>query len=103
MEETKGQKIEYFIYARKSSESDEKQVQSIDDQIKAMEEIARREGFDVIDIYKEAKSAKEPDRRKEYTRMRHYIKKGVARGILTWKLDRLARNPDEAGQILGML
>ncbi len=31
------------------------------------------------------------------------IKSGEARGIVCWKLDRLARNPDEAGRIIGML
>ena len=95
--------IKYFIYARKSSESDERQVQSIDDQIKAMQEVARRYELEVVGIYSEAKSAKAPNRRKEFDRMCADIKKNVARGVLCWKLDRLSRNPDEAGKVLGML
>jgi site-specific DNA recombinase len=95
--------IKYFIYARKSSESDEKQVQSIDDQIKVMRDVAHGASLEIVDVFSEAKSAKEPNRRKEFDRMLSEIKKGTARGVLCWKLDRLSRNPDEAGKILGML
>ena len=33
-------KIKYFLYARKSSESEERQIQSIDDQINRLKELA---------------------------------------------------------------
>lgn len=95
--------IKYIIYARKSSESDERQVQSIDDQKRLMTELASKYSLNVVDIFWEAKSAKEPDKRAQFDLMIKKIKKRGASGVLCWKLDRLARNPDEAGKILGML
>ena len=50
-------KIKYFIYARKSSESDEKQVQSIDDQVQVLEAFRKLVNLDVVDILTEAHSA----------------------------------------------
>ena len=50
--------IQYCLYARKSSEDDERQAMSIDSQIKEMKEIAARDGFVVKDIRQENHSAK---------------------------------------------
>ena len=95
--------MKYFIYARKSSESDEKQTQSIDDQVRTMSSIATKAGLTVIDTLSESKSAKIPGMRPEFDSLTSRIQSGKAHCILSWKLDRLARNPDEAGKILGML
>ncbi len=89
----------YFIYARKSSESDEKQVQSIGDQILIMEGIAKSYGLKIVDIISEARSAKDPKARPEFETMMERIKKGDAQGILTWKIDRLSRNPIDSALI----
>lgn len=99
----KNNTIKYFIYARKSSESDERQVQSIDDQVRIMEDIAKRYSLKVVGVFSESKSAKTPYKRAAFTKMIARIEAGEASGILCWKLDRLARNPDEAGRILGLL
>ncbi len=42
--------IEYCLYARKSSEDDERQAMSIDSQIKEMTDPASREGFIIKEI-----------------------------------------------------
>ena len=55
--------ITYFIYARKSSESDEKQVQSIEDQVRIMTDLAKSYGIKVKEIFTESKTAKEPHAR----------------------------------------
>ena len=51
--------IKYCLYARKSTESDEKQTLSIDSQVKEMLAIAERDGLEIIDIRREAHSAKD--------------------------------------------
>lgn len=92
----------YFLYARKSSESEDRQMASIEDQIKEAQKLAERYGIRIIDIISESKSAKEPGR-PLFNQMLQRIHKGEADGILTWKLNRLARNPIDGGQISWML
>jgi site-specific DNA recombinase len=55
--------LKYCLYARKSSESDERQAMSIDSQIKEMRAMADREGLNVIEIKQESFSAKESGHR----------------------------------------
>jgi len=40
-------KIKYFIYARKSSESEDRQVQSIDDQVNRLKKLANDLNLDI--------------------------------------------------------
>lgn len=99
--ETKN-KIKYILYARKSSEAEDKQVASIDAQINELKKMASELGIEIADIITESKSAKAPGR-PEFNRMLGLMSKGVAKGIVCWKLDRLARNPVDGGQISWML
>ncbi len=92
----------YFLYARKSSESEDRQMASIDDQINEVQKLAERFNIQIVDIISESKSAKEPGR-PLFNKMLQRIHKGEAEGILTWKLNRLARNPIDGGQISWML
>ena len=97
------EKIVYVAYTRKSSESDERQVQSLDDQAAVVRGIAKTHGLTLKHVYEEARSGKDAFKRPAFTEMLQTIKKGAAQGIICWKLDRLARNPEEAGIIIGML
>ena len=90
--------IKYFIYARKSSESEDRQMNSIEDQIEVLTELAEREGLKVVEILQESTSAKKPGR-KVFNEMIERIHKGEAQGIIAWKLNRLARNPVDGGTI----
>lgn len=94
--------IKYFLYARKSSEAEDRQAASIDAQKDELLKIAEDQGLDVIGIFEESQSAKKPGR-KIFNSMLERIYKGEANGILCWKLDRLARNPVDGGQISWML
>ncbi len=94
--------IKYISYARKSSEDKERQVASIGDQEEVLSVIAKKAGLDVVDTLNEAQSAKKPGRPK-FNEMVNRIYNGEANGILCWKLDRLARNPRDAGTISAML
>lgn len=93
----------YFLYCRKSTEDKERQILSLESQKEAMNQLAQKSRLKIIRTFEESKSAKEPNKRPIFAEMTGRIKRGEANGILCWKLDRLARNPDEAGQIIGML
>ena len=95
-------KIKYILYARKSSESEDRQVASIESQIKELIGIAKKEGLKIVDTLSESKSAKAPGR-PLFNKMVEKINNGEAQGIICWKLDRLARNPIDGGMIQWML
>lgn len=61
--------LRYFLYARKSSESEDRQVQSIEDQVNRLKLLAADLKIEIKEIITEAKSAKMPDCRPEFTRM----------------------------------
>ncbi len=96
-------KIKYFLYARKSTESEDKQIQSIDDQIKHLTQISNDFGLEIVEVFKESKSAKKPNNRPLFTEMMERIENGEATGILCWQINRLSRNPVDSGQINWLL
>lgn len=98
-----GEKIKYFIYARKSQENEERQVQSIPDQLEDLNRISSKLNLEIVDIFTEAKSAKDPYMRPKFEEMVSRIKKGEANGILVWHTNRLFRNPIDLGTIQWML
>ncbi len=96
-------KITYFLYARKSSESEDRQVQSIEDQVNRLKELARSFNIEIKEILTEAKSAKKPNFRPVFSDMLKRIEKGEANGILCWQINRLSRNPVDSGTLSWML
>src|ERR1700690_3100396 len=94
--------LKYFIYCRKSSEDEDRQMLSIDAQLSELKSIASKNGTAVVGTFTESKSAKEPGRA-IFNDMLRRIERGEANAILTWKLDRLARNFDDGGKIIGLL
>lgn len=95
--------LKYFLYARKSSEGSDRQIQSIDDQVSNLKELAIRQGIEVKEILTESKSAKKPGNRPVFDAMLARIQKGEANGILCWQINRLTRNPIDSGKINWML
>ncbi|MBP6944784.1 recombinase family protein [Patescibacteria group bacterium] len=89
----------FVIYARKSTESEDRQVLSIDSQIKELQAVAARLGYPEVQICKESMSAKAPGR-PVFNRLLEQVEAGKIAGILCWKLDRLARNPVDGGRII---
>ena len=92
----------YIIYARKSTESVDRQVVSIESQISEMRRLASRDGIDVVDVLTEERSAKHPGR-PVFGELLRRIHRGQVRGVLCWKMDRLARNHLDHGAILQCL
>ena len=96
-------KIKYIIYVRKSSEENNRQILSLDSQADVLSELAKRDNLHVVETLREARSAKEPYKRPIFAEMIKQIDAGKADGIIAWKIDRLARNPVEEGQIKWLL
>lgn len=96
-------KIKYFLYARKSSESEDRQVQSIDDQINRLKKLAKDLDLSIKKIYIEAKSAKKPNNRPVFDEVIQRIENGEAEGILCWQINRLSRNPIDSGKLQWLL
>jgi len=96
-------KLIYFLYARKSSESEDRQIQSIDDQIDRLKQLAKDLNLTVKKIYTEAKSAKKPNNRPLFDEILKRIENGEAQGILCWQINRLSRNPIDSGKLSWML
>ena len=94
--------IRYFLYARRSQDAEDRQMASIDDQIEEMIQLAERHGLKIVEVISESRSAKKPGR-PAFNRMLERIHEGEADGILSWKLNRLSRNPIDGGQISWLL
>ena len=92
----------FFLYARKSTDTEERQVRSIDDQIAELKELAKKENLEVVKIFIEKQTAKKPGR-PIFNEMLSRIEKGEAEGILAWHPDRLARNSVDGGKIIWLL
>jgi DNA invertase Pin-like site-specific DNA recombinase len=95
--------ISYCLYARKSTESDERQTMSIDSQIKEMQLIAQREGIIIKEIRLESHSAKQSGQRPVFNQLLFDIQDGVFEGILTWAPDRLSRNAGDLGRLVDLM
>ena len=92
----------YFIYARKSTDDEERQLLSIPAQIDELRTFAKKENLEVIDTLIESKTAKKPGR-KIFNDLLSRIELGEADGIISWHPDRLARNAVDAGRIIYLL
>jgi len=95
--------LRYCIYARKSSEDDERQALSIDSQIHEMTDLAKRDGMNIIEIRRESHSAKASGQRPEFNQLILDIGKGQFNAILAWAPDRLSRNAGDLGSLVDLM
>jgi len=96
-------KVEYCLYARKSTEDDERQAMSIDSQIKEMNDLAVKEGLFVKEIRRESHSAKMSGQRPVFAQLLEDLRMGLFNGILTWAPDRLSRNAGDLGILVDLM
>jgi site-specific DNA recombinase len=93
----------YIIYCRKSSESDERQIQSLSDQINTLLPFVQQRGLKIVgEPLQESKSAKSPGR-PLFNQMVSMIEQGEANGIILLNPTRLSRNTVDTGQIIFLM
>ena len=104
MEKTQPQEaLRYCLYARKSTEAEDKQALSIESQIKEMQTLAERERLHVVEIKRESHSSKEVGQRPVYNQMLEEVRSKKFNAILTWAPDRLSRNAGDLGSIVDLM
>ncbi len=94
--------ISYFIYARKSTESEDRQALSIDSQVNELRQLAQKDHLKIKKVFTESKSAKKSGR-PIFRKMLKELKQNKITGILCWKLDRLTRNLLDGATISDLL
>ncbi len=94
--------MRYFLYARKSTDTEDKQVLSIEAQLSELRSLARKNDLDIAEEFVEKRSAKTPGR-PVFEEMMRRIERGEVQGIVCWKIDRLSRNPVDRGRISWLL
>src|SRR3989344_9524047 len=95
-------KIRYCNYCRKSSESEDRQVLSIDSQKDEAVELADRHEVKIIETLSESKSAKIPNNRPKFKEMVKKIEDGEINGIVVWHADRLSRNAIDSAVLIDL-
>ena len=95
--------LHYCLYARKSSEDEERQALSIESQIKEMNKLVERDHLSIVMVKTEAHSAKNSGEREVFNNMIDELKAGKYNAILTWHPDRLSRNAGDLGRLIDLM
>src|SRR5947209_6536477 len=94
--------MRYFVYCRKSTDREDRQILGTDAQKRLLLEHAVRQGVAVVDVYVENQTAYKVGR-PLFAAMLERLEKGEADGILTYHLTRLARNSFDGGRLIYMM
>ncbi len=93
----------YVIYCRKSSESDERQVQSLPDQIVHLTKLTQQLNIQLVgEPIQESRTAKIPGR-PLFNQVIQMIEDGKANGIILLNPSRLSRNTVDTGRVIYMM
>jgi len=95
--------VKYVLYARKSTEQDERQALSIESQVNEMMQMAEREGLNITEVRREAHSAKASGQRPVYKEILEDVRRGRFNGIIVWHPDRLSRNAGDLGELVDLM
>lgn len=102
--EKQNNKNNYNVYARKSSEAEDRQVLSIGSQIDENKKIADRNGIEVNNdgVLSESASAKEAYSRPVFEKLLKDIGQGKVQGIIAWHPNRLSRNAIDTARLIDL-
>lgn len=95
-------KVRYCLYARKSTEEEDKQALSIESQVREMTRVAEKDGLEIVEVKRESHSSKEVGQRAVYNELLAEIRQGKFNGILTWAPDCLSRNAGDLGAVVDL-
>ena len=96
--------LKYYIYIRKSTDEEDRQVLSLESQLNELKEFAEREHIEIVETFIEKKTAKVPGR-EVFNNLLDKIEAGLPHqfGILAWHTDRLSRNSVDGGRLIYLL
>uniref|UniRef100_A0A7C4Y329 Recombinase family protein n=1 Tax=candidate division WWE3 bacterium TaxID=2053526 RepID=A0A7C4Y329_UNCKA len=92
----------YFIYLRKSSEEEDRQILSLEAQEEELRYFAKKHNLNIVGLFSEAQSAYKIGRPR-FAEMLKGIKKSEANAVLCWQPNRISRNPKDAGDFLYLM
>ena len=95
--------MKYYLYARKSTEDEERQKMSIEAQLAELADYAQKEGIEIAEMFTESKSAKKPGRRVFNEMIAKIEASNEPIGLIAWHPDRLARNSVDGGRIIYLI
>jgi len=93
----------YVVYCRKSTDRDDKQIQSLETQEEHILTYAIKNNLTITTIYKEAHSAKRPNRRPIWDQVLKDLRTRKANCLLVYTISRCSRNPQESGILQQLL
>jgi len=93
----------YLVYCRKSSEAEDRQMQSIQSQREALRELTANKDLSILKFFTEAKSAKAPGRPVFNQLIDKIYERDDIKGIVCWSINRLTRNPVDTGTLQWLL
>ncbi|MBU1152151.1 recombinase family protein [Patescibacteria group bacterium] len=105
-DQSAGIKIEellYCLYARKSTEAEERQAMSIDSQIREMTRMAENQGLNIICTKKESHSAKISGQREIFNSMLEEIEEGIYNSLVCWDVSRISRSGGDIGRVIDLM
>lgn len=94
--------MKYFAYCRVSSESEDKQMNSVESQKRELLNYAKKYDMNIVDILCERGSAYKTGRKK-FNKMLERLENGEADGIFVFHLNRVARNSYDGGRVIYMM
>lgn len=100
--ELKADELNYVIYCRKSTEDEDKQVQSLETQLRELNEHAIKNGLKIIETITESQSAHTTGR-PGFQKMLKLIKTEKANALLVIRANRISRNAFDAAEIITLL
>ncbi len=103
MKNTQPIPLRYCLYARKSSESDERQTASLGAQMAEMTKLAMKHNLEVVHVIEESKSAKQAENREGFTELLTGLMNDEWNAVLAWAPDRLSRNAGDLGRLVDLM